>query len=95
MNDHVRTEAVSTVTSTGQTTIPKPVRDALGIKDGTPLKWTLQEDGALKVTAKTKRLQDFAGILGKPPNGKRLTIEQLDEGIARAVAERFRRKTAR
>ena len=47
MNEHARISAARTVTSKGQTTIPKEVRDALGIKEGTPLDWTL-ENGELR-----------------------------------------------
>lgn len=58
MNDKARIAGGSTATSKGQATIPKPVRDAMGIKDGTPLTWTY-ENGELKVRAKTRRLEDF------------------------------------
>lgn len=94
MNEHVRISGNSTATSKGQTTIPKQVRDAMGIKDGTPLRWTL-EDGVLKVTAKTKRLEDFAGLLGPPPNGRHVTVEDMQEAVLEEAADRFRRKTAR
>lgn len=84
----------SITTSKGQTTIPKPVRDALGIKDGTPLTWIL-EDGAIRVVAKTLNAADLAGILGPPPNGARLSVEEMDDAIGEAVAERFERATRR
>lgn len=94
MNEHVRIVGDSRTTTKGQTTIPKQVRDAMGIKDGTPLTW-IYEDGRLTVRAKTKRLEDFAGMLGPPPNGRHVTIEEMNEGIGRAVAKRFLRKTSR
>lgn len=94
MTDDVVLEGSSAVTSKGQTTIPKQVRDALGIKEGTPLRWKL-EHGVLTVRAKTKRLEDFAGMLGQPPNGRHVTIEQMNQDILDEAAERFRRKTAR
>lgn len=90
MNEHVRITGASTATSKGQTTIPKEVRDAMGIKDGTPLTW-IYEDGELRVRAKTKRLEDFAGLLGKPPNGRHATIEDMNNAIGEAVSERMRR----
>ena len=80
----------ATLTSKGQTTIPKELRDALGIREGTPLRWKL-ENGVLTVRAKTKRLEDFVGMLGAPPNGRHVTIEEMDEAIGEAVAERDRR----
>lgn len=92
--DETILEASSAVTSKGQTTIPKQVRDALGIKEGTPLRWKLK-DGVLTVRAKTKRLEDFAGILGPPPNGRHVTIEEMNDAVLEEAADRFRRKTAR
>ena len=89
MNRSFQFEALSSVTSKGQTTIPKEMRDAMGIKDGTALRWKL-EDGVLTVRAKSKRLEDFAGALGTPPNGRSVTIEEMNEDIGRAVAERNR-----
>ncbi|RYE57017.1 MAG: AbrB/MazE/SpoVT family DNA-binding domain-containing protein [Hyphomicrobiales bacterium] len=89
MNKPFQFEASSSVTSKGQTTIPKEVRDAMGIKDGTALRWKLR-NGVLTVRAKTKRLEDFAGALGPPPNGRTVTIEEMNEDIGRAVADRHR-----
>jgi AbrB family looped-hinge helix DNA binding protein len=40
----------TTVTSKGQVTIPKPVRDYLGIKAGTPVEFTLADDGQVVVS---------------------------------------------
>ncbi|WIY52189.1 AbrB/MazE/SpoVT family DNA-binding domain-containing protein [Devosia sp. YIM 151766] len=94
MNSVFQVDASSSVTSKGQTTIPKSVRDALGIKEGTPLRWRLK-DGVLVVTAKTKRLEDFAGLLGKPPNGRQVDIEEMNQAVLDEAADRFRRKTSR
>ena len=88
MNEHATIHLQSTVTSKGQTTIPKELRDALGIKEGTPLRWKL-ENGVLTVRPKTKRLEDFVPMV--PPNGRQLSIEEMDEAIGEAVAERDRR----
>ena len=94
MNEQARIFAKSHATSKGQTTIPKQVRDAMGVKHSTELSWVL--DGrAVTVTAKTLNIADFAGFLGKPPNGRHVTTEEMNEGIGQAVAGRFRRKTAR
>jgi antitoxin PrlF len=90
MNEHVRIYVESTVTSKGQTTVPKELRDALDIKEGTPLRWKL-ENGVLTVRPKTKRLEDFVGILGPPPNGRHVTVEEMEEDIGRAIAEDMER----
>ena len=49
----------------------------------------------LIVTAKTKRLEDFVGLLGKPPNGRRVSVEEMNEAVLDEAADRFRRKTTR
>jgi len=92
MNEHSRITGVSTATSKGQTTIPKDVRDAMGIKDGTPLTWTF-EKGELKVRARTKRLEDFKPMA--PPNGRHITIEEMNDDIGAAVTERMQRARSR
>lgn len=92
--EHVDIVAHSTITSKGQTTIPKSLRDALGIREGTQLTWTLH-DGMIKVTAKTLNIADFAGLLGTPPEGGPLDVADMSTAIGEAVAERFERKAAR
>ena len=91
MNEHHKLSGSSVATSKGQTTIPKALRDAVGIKDGTKLYWVL-EDGVLKITAKTLNLADFAGFLGPVSNGRKASIEDMNEAIGDEVAERYRRK---
>lgn len=88
MHKHVKISGTSTATSKGQVTIPKPIRDALGIKDGTPVDWTY-EDGELTVRAKTRRLEDFEPMI--PPNGAHATIEDMNRAIGEAVTERMKR----
>ena len=92
MNEHGRIVGASTITSKGQTTIPKDVRDAMGIKEGTPLTWTY-EDGKLTVRAKTKRLEDFEPMI--PPNGANATIDDMSRAIGEAVTERMKRANGR
>ncbi len=85
---------VGKMTSKGQTTVPKEVRDFLGLEEGTQVEWIV-EDGKATVKPRTLRAIDLAGFLGKPPNGRHYTIEELNRSVGEAVGERFRRKTAR
>jgi antitoxin PrlF len=82
--------AYTTMTSKGQLTIPKDVRDQLGIEPGTRFFVTVR-NGQVVAVPKNKKLADLAGILGRPPNGRSLSIEEIDEAIAEAVAEDDRR----
>jgi len=53
----------TTLTSKGQTTIPKDIRDGLGLKPGDRLTFTLLTDGTVILRAKTRRLMDLGGTL--------------------------------
>lgn len=94
MNEHPKISARSKMTSKGQTTVPKEVRSLLKLKEGTLMEWIVNEqDGTAVVKPKTLRAVDLAGFLGKPPNGRHVTVEDMDDAIAEAVTERFRRAT--
>ncbi len=53
------------VTSKGQITIPKEVRDALGIGKGDQVVFRVEQHRA--VIARTPNLLDLAGTVGVPP----------------------------
>lgn len=53
----------STLTSKGQTTIPKPIRDSLGMKTGDRMSFTLMPDGVVVMRVKNKHVSDVAGLL--------------------------------
>ena len=81
-----RTRYTGKITSKGQTTVPKEVRDFLGLEEGTQLEWIL---GDGKVTVKPRKLRavDLAGMLGKPPSGAGMTVEEMNEAIGKALGE--------
>jgi AbrB family looped-hinge helix DNA binding protein len=83
------------MTSKGQTTVPKEVRDFLGLGEGTQVEWILDDDGKATVKPRTLRAVDLAGFLGKPPKGAGATIKDMDDAIAEAVIERFERAVRR
>jgi antitoxin PrlF len=53
----------STLTSKGQTTIPKSIRDGLGMKAGDRMTFTLMPDGVVVMRVKNKAVADLAGLL--------------------------------
>jgi antitoxin PrlF len=56
----------ATLTSKGQTTIPKDIREGLGLKTGDRLSFTLLSDGTVVLRVKTRLLTDLAGLLHMP-----------------------------
>ena len=67
----------STITATGQTTMPAEVRELVGAVPGTRLVWNVMPDGSIIVRAKTKAILDLAGSL-KTTRGKRVSIEAMN-----------------
>jgi AbrB family looped-hinge helix DNA binding protein len=55
--------ADATLTAKGQTTIPKEIRERLGLEAGDKLTFTTLSDGTVVMRAKTRRLLDLAGSL--------------------------------
>lgn len=58
--------STATLTSKGQTTIPKDIRDALGLKPADELNFTLLADGTVIMRTKTRSLADLAGAWKAP-----------------------------
>jgi antitoxin PrlF len=77
--------ATATLTSKGQITLPKEVRDRHKLKPGDSVEFVV-ENGKTWVRPRNLRAIDLAGILHRP-GMKPITVEEMDEAIAEAVAE--------
>ena len=66
----------ATLTSKGQTTIPKEIRDSLGMKPGDRISFTLMPDGTVVMRVKSKSIMNLAGVLHKKGR-KRVPVEQM------------------
>jgi antitoxin PrlF len=56
----------TTITSKGQVTVPREIRDRLGLQSGDKLAFTLLSDGTLVVRPKSRRLAELGGMLSRP-----------------------------
>jgi AbrB family looped-hinge helix DNA binding protein len=78
----------ATLSSKGQATIPKAVRDRLQIKSGDRLKFFFHPDGVIILPKiSTARLK---GMISKP--AQPISLEEIDRAIAEGATERFRRR---
>ncbi len=66
----------ATLTSKGQTTIPKAIRDSLHMKTGDRMTFTLMPDGVVIMRVKNKRVSELAGLLHKKGR-KPVPVEML------------------
>lgn len=69
----------STVTTKGQTTLPKDVRKALGLQPGDKLRYILL-DGEIRLL-RARPVLDLEGVLRRPGQ-KTVTLEEMEEAIA-------------
>jgi antitoxin PrlF len=68
--------AQSTLTSKGQTTIPKGIRESLGLKSGDKISFTMMPDGTVRMRVKNKSVVALGGALRRK-GGKRLATQLL------------------
>ena len=73
----------ATLTSKGQLTLPKDVRDALGVGPGDRLDFVRMEDGNFAVLPATQSVKNLKGIISKPK--KAVSLEEMDKAIARGA----------
>jgi len=69
----------ATVTSKGQITIPKAVRDELGLTEGDRVAFRVLEDGSVVVEPETVDLLELEGVL--KPKRKGATLADMDAAI--------------
>ncbi len=71
----------ATLTSKGQVTLPKEIRDRLGLDAGSLLDFQILADNTVTVRPVKPDARRIRGLL-KSPHAVPLTVEQMDEGIA-------------
>lgn len=74
--------ARATLTSKGQITIPKEVRERLGVEAGDRLEFVEQERGVYRVVAATRDVRDLKGMVPKPRRA--VTIEEMNAAVRRS-----------
>jgi antitoxin PrlF len=79
--------AAATLTSKGQTTIPKEIRDFLGIGPGDKLDFVVESDGRVILRPATLDVRQLRGML-KRSGRKAVTMAEMDKAIAAGVARR-------
>jgi len=71
--------ATATVTSKGQITIPKEIRELLGLNNGDRINFVIEDDGRVTFHPATKDIRSLKGIVPKP--GKPVTVEDMNNAI--------------
>jgi AbrB family looped-hinge helix DNA binding protein len=85
--------AITRLSTKGQVILPKSIRDAGKWAPGTEFEVTARDGGvflAPRTTRKRYTLDDLIGCL--PYSGPPKTLDEMQQGIDRALAERWERK---
>lgn len=81
--------AVATLTSKGQITIPKAIRDGLGLHSGDKLEFIVTENGDVLIKPVTKKVDEVFGKLHKPGQ-KTVSVEDMDSAIRERLKAKFK-----
>jgi antitoxin PrlF len=73
----------STITSKGQLTLPKDVREHLGVREGDRVEFRMDRSGRVWVEPATQDLMKLRGLFG--PVDRARTQEELDEAVRRGA----------
>ena len=74
----------ATITSKGQVTVPKPIRDRLHLEAGDRIDFILEEDGCVRVTPVNASVTLLKGMVPRPRSP--VGLEEMNEAIAREAA---------
>lgn len=80
---------MATITSKGQVTVPKRVRQKLAMGSGDQLAFAFDEHGALRITPVRSPLPPLPGLLAEDCAGRKPTTEQIDDAIRTRMRRRY------
>ena len=78
--------STSTLTSKGQTTIPKDVRKRLNLHPGDRLEFVIDEDGRVLVLPASIDVSELAGVLKSP--ARPVSVEAMNRAIRKRGGRR-------
>jgi antitoxin PrlF len=71
---------ISTITTKGQTTIPKEVREKLNLRPGDKINFVVESNGRVYIQPLNIDVEELSGILYKPGR-KVVSIEEMNQTI--------------
>jgi AbrB family looped-hinge helix DNA binding protein len=78
--------ATATLTSKGQLTLPKSVRDRMGLDSGDRVEFVEVTDGVFNIVATTRDIRELKGMIPKPE--KSVSLEDMNRAIAQRGGRR-------
>ncbi|NWF59443.1 MAG: type II toxin-antitoxin system PrlF family antitoxin [Fischerella sp.] len=72
--------SITTITSKGQTTIPKEIRDKLNLRPGDRISFIVEADGRVYIQPLNVHVEELSGILHQPGR-EPVSIEEMNAAI--------------
>jgi len=76
----------ATITSKGQVTLPKALRDQLHLSTGDRVEFVVDNDGAVRLIPKHLSVRTLKGIL--PPPDKAVSLDEMEQAIENGASGR-------
>jgi AbrB family looped-hinge helix DNA binding protein len=73
--------ATATLTSKGQLTLPKSVRERMGLDSGDRVEFVEVTDGVFNIVAATRDVRELRGMISKPKDA--ISLDDMNRAIAR------------
>lgn len=81
--------AIAKITSKGQVTIPKKIRDRLGLTAGDNLNFEIDSEGKITIQPEKGNPDTAYGILHRDQQ-ETLTVEEMDSGVAEYFKKKYK-----
>jgi AbrB family looped-hinge helix DNA binding protein len=78
--------SIATVTTKGQITIPKEIRDYLKLETGSKVEFVIDENGDVKIVPLNIPVEALSGVLHRP-GMKSATVEEMEAAIAEGARD--------
>lgn len=78
--------SIATVTTKGQVTIPKEIRDYLKLETGSKVEFIIDENGDVRIVPLNVPIKALSGVLHRP-GMKTTTLEEMEAAIAEGASD--------
>ena len=81
---------LATLTSKGQLTVPKVIRERLGLEAGDRVDFRLEQDGSARMLPVTRKASEVFGTLSAYRKKRPVSVERMDENLRKSFGRRKR-----
>lgn len=75
----------TTLTSKGQVTLPRALREQLRLSPGDRIEFVVEDDGSVRLLVKQGSLHRLRGLLSRPE--RPVSLEEMDEAIRKGSSQ--------